>query len=256
MIEQRRIIRGDSWGLCLQQVLARAATDTASWMQRETQLLKSDANSLVGLLSLQDQCCYLKLYRYKSHVQKMLFRMGRGRAVRNFDIACKLATNGVPVPRPLACLQVPEGLLLLTEAIAGGSDLADLWQQQPAGAEAGKLLQGAGAAIARLHRAGYAHGDCKWNNLLCARDQFYLVDLDGAHKASAGSARQARDVARFTLNAEELAIGLPRYEMFLASYLQGVDEPRTDVIAGMLPILHTLRARHLTKYGERGQPLF
>jgi tRNA A-37 threonylcarbamoyl transferase component Bud32 len=246
---------GDSWGVTLQQVLAASSADTASWMQQHTHLLKSDANSRVGLLQLQREVCYLKLYCYKSSLQKLLFRLGHGRPVRSFDIALELLAKGVPVPRPLACLSVPEGILLLTEGMPDGRNLNDLWREQPASDELRQLVHGAGESVARLHLAGYAHGDCKWSNLLWTGQQCYLVDLDGAGKAAVGSAKQARDLARFTLNAEELAIGPELYELFLGSYLQGVSISRSVAIDRMMPVLRMLRDRHVAKYGERGRRL-
>jgi tRNA A-37 threonylcarbamoyl transferase component Bud32 len=117
------------------------------------------------------------------------------------------------------------------------------------------VLHSAGESVARLHRAGYAHGDCKWSNLLWTGGQCYLVDLDGAGKAPIGSAKQARDLARFTLNAEELDIGPELYEFFLQGYLQGVSVSRSVAIDQMMPSLRLLRDRHLAKYGERGRRL-
>ena len=263
MPDKLRIIRGassgagfgDSWGVALQDMLATSSKDTAAWMQQHTRLLKNDTNSLVGLLQLQQKECYLKLYRYKSTGQKLLFRLGRGRPVRSFDVACKLVQSEVPVPRPRACVLVPGGMLLLTEGIADGGNLNDLWRQQPAHDKFRQVLHGAGESVAHLHRAGYAHGDCKWSNLLWTGSQCYLVDLDGAGKASIGSAKQARDLARFTLNAEELNIGPELYELFLESYLQGVSVSRSVAMDQMMPALRMLRDRHVAKYGERGQRL-
>lgn len=224
-------------------------------MEQHTRILKSDVNSRVGMLQVQRQECYLKLYRYKSSLQQLQFRLGGGRPVRSFDVARELLENKVPVPRPRACLLVPGGMLLLTQGLSEGRNLNELWRKQPAEGTAGQLLHSAGDTVAQLHRAGYAHGDCKWSNLLWAGQQFYLVDLDGVCKASIGSARQARDIARFTLNAEDLELGSALYEQFLESYLRGIGRSRSEVIDSMMPILHTLRGRHLAKYGERGTRL-
>ncbi|RLA60825.1 MAG: hypothetical protein DRR04_04660 [Gammaproteobacteria bacterium] len=255
MPDRTRIIRGDSWGVALHDTLAASSNNTAAWMQQHTNLLKSDSHCRVGLLRLRHEQCYLKLYRYKSTVQKLLLRLGRGRPVRSFDVACKLAANEVPVPRPRACLLVPEGVLLLTEGIADGRNFNDLWPEQPVHDKFRQLLHGAGESVARLHRAGYAHGDCKWSNLLWTGSQCYLVDLDGVGKAPMGSAKQARDLARFTLNAEELGIGPELYELFLESYLRGIGGSRSMAIDRMMPALRMLRDRHRVKYGERGQHL-
>jgi tRNA A-37 threonylcarbamoyl transferase component Bud32 len=150
---------------------------------------------------------------------------------------------------------VPEGILLLTEGMPDGRNLNDLWREQPAPDEFRQIMHGAGESVARLHRAGYAHGDCKWSNLLWTGRQCYLVDLDGVGMAAIASAKQARDLARFTLNAEELAIGPELYELFLESYLQCVGASRDATMANMMPLLRMLRDRHLAKYGARGQRL-
>ena len=253
--DKTRIIRGGVWGVALQELLASSNIGTTQWMQQQTRLLKDDTNSRVGLLQLQSRACCLKLYVSKSARQKLLFRLGQGRAVRSFDSARMLAAAQVPVPEPLACLWVPEGMLLLTQGLATSRNFNELWRQQSEPREPARLLQAAGVAIAQLHRSGYAHGDCKWSNLLWDDQQCYLVDLDGTRKAPFAGVRQARDLARFTLNAEELGIAPERYALFLESYLHGTGASADAVIAAMLPWLDTLRQRHIVKYGERGHRL-
>jgi len=255
-VGKARIIRGDSWGAALREALVASPLDVMSWMQQHTQLLKSDDHSRVGLLQLRHQTCYLKLYCHKSTLQQCLFRLGRGRPVRSFDVACQLASSAVALPQPRACLLVPEGMLLLTEGICGGTNLSELWREPLAETTARQLLHCAAETIAHLHVAGYAHGDCKWNNLLWADNRVYLVDLDGATRAPRGGTGQARDLARFTLNAEELGVDADLYELFLAAYLHCTGEPRQAMIARMKPILQKLRRRHVNRYGERGRRLF
>ena len=82
-----------------------------------------------------------------------------------------------------------------------------------------------------------------------------FVDLDGVAKTGIRSGKQSRDLARFTLNAEELEIGLPLYDFFFESYLQVVNESRDEAVERMGPFLYSLRARHLSRYGPRGQRL-
>ena len=254
--DKTRIIRGGTWGAALQERLATSTIGTSQWMQEQTRLLKDDINSRVGLLQLRSRECCLKLYVSKSARQNLLFRLGQGRAVRSFDIAYRLTAARVPVPEPLACLRVPEGMLLLTQGLAGSRNLNEIWREQGEPQEPAGLLQAAGVAVARLHRGGYAHGDCKWSNLLWDDQQCYLVDLDDTRKAPLAGVRQARDLARFTLNAEELGITAELYALFLGSYLHGTGASRDSVVTAMLPWLETLRQRHSVKYGERGHRLF
>jgi tRNA A-37 threonylcarbamoyl transferase component Bud32 len=258
VVDHVRIMRGEFSVAALGDLLATPPVDAAAWMEQHTRLLKSDAHCRVGLLALQQQAFYLKLYLFKSATQGLLLRLGprHNRALRSFDVAAELVKSDVPVPAPRACLQVPGGTLLLAEAITGSDNLHDVWRRRSADEEAVRWLRGAGEAIARLHLAGYAHGDCKWHNLLWTGERVYLVDLDGAGKAASGGASQARDLARFTLNAEELTVSPALYEQFLQAYLQHMGGSRDAVVNRMLPILGKLRDRHLATYGERGQRLF
>lgn len=224
-------------------------------MEAHTRLLKSDEHSRVGLLTLREQLCYLKFYRAKSLPQQLLFRLRRGRAIAAFDIALELAAHRVPVPQPRACVQVPGGILLLTQGMPGAVDLKALWLQQSATSLAMQLMSAAGEVVGNLHSAGFVHGDCKWSNLLWSDGGFFLVDLEAVSHAVPGSRQQARDIARFTVNAEDLGVGAALYNQFFVSYLDRVGVSREALLAQVLPVLEELRARHLRKYGERGARL-
>jgi tRNA A-37 threonylcarbamoyl transferase component Bud32 len=225
-------------------------------MERHTRLVKSDRFSRVGLLVLAGELHYLKFYRPKSIGQQLWFRLARGRGVRAFDMGEALAGQGIAVPEPRACLLVPEGMLLLTEGLQGAGDLQALWRSEPGPGDPGGLMTAAGRALGRFHLAGYAHGDCKWSNLLWYAGHFYLADLEAVRAAPVGGRRQARDLARFTLNAEELSAGEAHYRQFLSSYCEATGTPRAMAIDRLLPDLRRLRARHRARYGERGAPLF
>lgn len=250
-----RILRGDNWGACLQNALAVSPLAELEWMRQHTQLLKSDTHSQVGLIPLQDRLCYLKFYSTKSMGQKILFRLGYARGLRSFDAATELLAADVRVPTPLACLLLPRGMMLLTDGIAGGQDLKALWQEDIGSTKEEMLMSGAGLALATLHNAGYCHGDCKWSNFLWSSQGFYLVDLEGVKRTDVGGKRQARDLARFTVNAEDMGVTTECYELFLASYLQGSNHSREIIIRAIMPFLRQLRQRHKLKYGERGQQI-
>ncbi len=251
-----RILRGGPWAERLVEALARPPADTAAWMEQHARLLKSDRFSCVGLLVLARELHYLKFYRAKSNLQRLGFRLGRGRGVRAFDMGEALARQGIAVPEPRACLLVPRGMLLLTEGLDGASDLQALWRREQGPGDPYGLMAAAGRALGRFHRAGYAHGDCKWSNLLWCAGQFYLADLEAVRQAPLGSRRQARDLARFTLNAEELSAGEAHYRRFLSSYCDATGTPAATAIGRLLPDLRKLRARHRVRYGERGTPIF
>jgi tRNA A-37 threonylcarbamoyl transferase component Bud32 len=250
-----RVLRGQAWANVLCSAIGPASEDIGGWLSEHTQVLKQDEHSQVGLLQLAGELCYLKLYRPRSTLQQLRFRLGRGRAVQNFDSTAALLTAAVPVPEARACVLAPGGMLLLAQGIAQASDVHTLWQLGCPGEMQENILRQAAHALARLHQQGFAHGDCKWSNMLWAQEQLYLVDLDAVLAARAGSARQARDLARFTLNAEELALQSALYEKFLQEYLQLMSLSRQDLMRAMLPPLQKLRLRHQLRYGNRGQRL-
>lgn len=249
------VLRDAGWAGRLLDALAQPPQDTGRWMEQHTRLLKSDRYSRVGLLELGGDLNYLKFYRHKSLGQQLRFWLARGRGVRAFDMGEALAGRGVKVPAPRACLLVPRGMVLLTEGLEGASDLQALWESGGGSPDPGGLLASAARTLAALHLAGYAHGDCKWRNLLWCAGNVYLVDLEAVRKAPVGGGRQARDLARFTLNAEELSVGESLYREFLSHYCDLTRTPPATAVDRLLPDLRKLRARHRKRYGERGEPL-
>ena len=231
-------------------------------MERHTRLLKTDVFSRVGMLDLQGRPCFLKLYLAKSRLQQLGFRLGYGRGVHSYDAAQRLALADLPVPAPLACLLVEEGMLLLTEGIDNSRDLRALWLEQPAAATAQQLMQVAGDTLAALHRAGFAHGDCKWSNLLWNGAQLYLVDLEAVRVVKAVRSqllplhtRQLRDLARYTVDAEALGASPGQYGVFMDRYCAGMGCRRELVTAGMLPAVEAIRKRHRDISGNNYPPL-
>jgi tRNA A-37 threonylcarbamoyl transferase component Bud32 len=255
MANRVRIIRGHSWAERLQEELTQSPLSPLEWMEEHTKIVKSSTNGLSGLLRLDDEVCFLKYYRFTSPLHRILFDLGFARPLHNFTAARDLGAQGVAVPRPLACLQVPQGMLLLIEGLSGPGNLEEVWRRQPTDEEALRLMRCAGESLATLHQSGYAHGNCKWDNLFWDGHRVCLIDLDDARRSAAGGEAQARDLARFTANAERFEIGLEKYAPFLDAYLQGVNESRREVTQRMLPILVQLRKKNLASHGPRGQRL-
>lgn len=262
MTSPGKILRGREWGARLAELMACAPPDTTGWMERHTRILKSDSFSRVGLLEVGGQDCYLKLYLAKSPLQKLGFRLGYGRGVHSFDAAVQMARDAMPVPEPRACLLVPEGMVLLTRALADGVDLRALWLAVPAAEDAQRLMHKAGETLARLHAAGYTHGDCKWSNLLWCGSSYHFVDLERVRKRSGGhvpagspARGQLRDLARFTIDAEELGASAEQLELFLVSYLGGMPWSRKEIVTRLQVLLPPIRERHLRRYRLQPRPL-
>lgn len=248
-----RILRGDRWATELLNQLD-TVTDIRRWMQEHTRVVKNNDNSLVGLLDLAGVLHYLKLYQSKSVVQSAGFRFGRGRAVHSFDLSRQLFDLGVPVPEPRACLQAGNQQLLLKQGLSEAEDLNSVWLSGLATTQQLDWLQRCGDALGHLHQLGFAHGDAKWTNLLCQHERLWLVDLDGVRRDS--DAAMYRDLARFTLNAEDREVDADVFEVFLQSYLHRSGSTRGAVTAGLAAPLKKLRQRHLQQYGPRGRQLF
>jgi len=251
-----RILRGDDWAAGLRACLPAATADMPGWMEHNTRLLKRDRYSAVGLLSVQGQLCCLKHYSAKSAWQNMGFRFAISRGVRSFDAAADLLQAGLKVPAPRACLWRPGAMFLLSQGVADSSDLRALWLAGPAVDAAGRYLRTAGETLAALHLAGFAHGDCKWSNLLWRRETCYLVDLEDAGRVRAPGgqqpalhARQLRDIARFTADAEALAVSPGQYQNFLASYCLAIHCTPAQLRDQVQQPLRLIRQRHRRKSG-------
>lgn len=249
------VLRGERWALSLRDRVAAGAADPFAWMERDTRLLKSDDHSRVGLLELEGSLCHLKCYRPKGPVQALGFRAGRGRGVAAFDNAVLLRRAGLDVPEPRACLRAGGAILLLTEALVEAADLRHLLVEAPVPASPADLLARAGAALAEWHAAGFSHGDCKWSNFLVTPQRMVLVDLEAVSRCNPAGEGPARDLARFTVNAEDMGMEPPAYRAFLDRYCSSMQLDPDAVVRRFLPRVEALRRRHREKYGERGRPL-
>ena len=65
-----KIKRGDVWAERLKEHLEAHPEGAAEWMEEHTQIIRSSDFFLSGLLRIDDQLCYLKLYRFKSFAEK------------------------------------------------------------------------------------------------------------------------------------------------------------------------------------------
>lgn len=261
MASPGRILRGEGWGARLVRHMGSSPACAVDWVEQHTRLLKSDPHSRVGLLEIEGQPCFIKLYLAKSFVQRLGFRLGYGRGLRSFAAADQLTRATVPVPQARTCLLVPEGMVLLTEAIPDTSDLRALWLAMPGLSSCLQLMGAAGAVLGRLHRAGFAHGDAKWSNLLWNGEHFYLVDLEAVRRLRTGSAhtrlhaRQSADLARFVIDAEELGTSPEQLERFLKAYLDGAAFTREQLVSQLRPLLPPIRERHRLRYRIPPRPL-
>lgn len=247
-----RVVRGKCPELVAR--LEQQTTPVANWCSQHAHTIKDTAHSWVGFVELDDASVWLKVFRPKGLAQQFSMRLGRHRALRSFNSANNLLKAQLPVPLPIACLQVGGEMLLVTKRLPQGGDLLSLWQSQGEHLPAA-IWREAGSVIGQLHRAGFVHGDCKWSNIYRAHDQHYLLDLEAVARVGVGASVAYRDVARFVLNAEDMGASSGILQTFLTAYACEVDSSIEEVSIATLPQLKRLRQRHERKYGRRGHIL-
>lgn len=241
-------LRGDVWAARLQGHMSSLPHDIRRWMDENTRLLKVDKYSHCGLLRVGGDLCFLKFYADKSPLHKLADKVRMPKALRSFEAAAALRWEEIPVARPRACLRARGGYLLLTKGIEDSDTLLNLWQGGMQDDLAVHLMRTAGETLAAIHRAGLCHGDCKWSNVLWGGGVLYFIDLDAARPAPPQSRRQARDVARFVVNAEELALDARYVEQFLDGYLRETGDDREELVERLQPQLKKLRGRVFKDY--------
>jgi tRNA A-37 threonylcarbamoyl transferase component Bud32 len=251
-----RVLRDGPLGQTLCNTLGAAGPDCRRWMADHACILRDGAHSLTGLASIEQRDCYLKLFSSKSGWPALQWPPGRARALNGFDAAKRLRRASLPVPEPLCCLRVPAGTLLVTDT-APGADLQSLWRGDPGHAlDWLSIMQRSAQSVAALHRAGYVHGDCRWTKLVLEGDRCALVGLEGVRRAARSSRREAADLARFTLQAEELQLPLEYFHAFVETYCIETCRNWAQVTAAVAPQLAALRRRRgRRRLGYRGHQL-
>ncbi|MEM1155292.1 MAG: lipopolysaccharide kinase InaA family protein [Pseudomonadota bacterium] len=256
MRERYRALRGQQWSTKLVATLPPATTSLVGWMEQHTRLIKQDRYSRVGLLQVDGHGCFLKLYLAKSTLQKAGFHLHIARGLRAFDAGRALRQAGLAVPETRACLLVPEGVLLMTEALAGEGDLREIGLADPDQINTAKHLRLAADVLSDLHLKGFKHGDCKWSNLLLYEGRFFLVDLERAKRIkikAQGLARwhlkQLEDMARFTADAERFGVRSDVFAIFVERYCDSFSCDSELLLQSVKPHLEHIRRRHLRRYG-------
>jgi tRNA A-37 threonylcarbamoyl transferase component Bud32 len=234
--------------------LAAAGSDAGDYLSQLGGLVKDGAASQAWLVEFEGVACFAKLYRHKSPLRRFLPGVTARRPRRAFHMASTMHREGLAVPRPLCCIAVPAGVLLLSAALARCESLAVAWPSLPAQRRKDCLALAA-RALAALHRAGYSHGDCKWHNLVIVRDTCYLVDLERARRG-AGDRGRARDVGRFAVAAEEAGVSQDQFDAWRLDYQSRVGLQTGDsFMAAASRYADLVRRRHARRYGLASRPL-
>lgn len=240
---------GERW---LSQVVA-AGGDAGDYLSRSGSPVKNGVDSQAWLVELEGAPCFAKLYRHKSPLRRLLPGLTARRPLRAFRMAHTMHREGLAVAQPMCCVALPEGVILVSAALARCDSLAVAWPSLPARRRSDCLALSA-QALAALHRAGYSHGDCKWHNFVAVHDTCYLVDLEAARRG-AGDRGQARDVGRFAVAAEEAGVSQDQFDAWRLDYQARVGSRGDSFMAAASRYAGVVRRRHARKYGLVPRPL-
>jgi tRNA A-37 threonylcarbamoyl transferase component Bud32 len=113
--------------------------------------------------------------------------LGLEAARREWRALVALHACGVAVPAPLALAALDEGGFVIATRFLEGHTLK---QRLAEAAERRALAVAVGELVARLHGAGWIHGDLHHGNLLVGEPGVYLLDLQAALPLRAARARR------------------------------------------------------------------
>jgi hypothetical protein len=109
---------------------------------------------------------------------------GGRRALRAFRMGTALAAAGLAVPSVvLAARRAGEGVLV-TRDVGGEDVLAALERRRSARGAKRALLAALGAEVARLHEAGFVHGDLVPANVRLVGERFVFLDNDRTRRSA------------------------------------------------------------------------
>ena len=153
---------------------------------------------------------FCKIYKYRSFLHSLKRAFRTPRAFRCFAGGRYLAELDFQTPEPVAAAVyykgfVPLQQILITRCLPPDTVYLDKAVKDADARTAGELLRSVTGFAAKLHQAGFAHGDMSLRNIYLLPDgqSFGLIDLDGIIHYPAGVPRcvAAREVARLISSA-------------------------------------------------------
>ena len=196
------------------------------------EVFKPGSRGYAVKVEIADRSYFLKAYDCLGWGYRLRNAFRRSRALRTWSVTWGLYLRGLPVPKPLVCLEerhlrLLERCYLVTEIVPEASDLAQAWERSSHQARI-ELLAKVGVLMGKLHRAGCSHGDMKWNNILLssgdAGANVVLVDTDSARIASKPTKRRIKkDTDRFLRDLQKHEKDPFFAELFRKSWSKGFD---------------------------------
>ncbi len=194
------------------QAVARALVDgnaPEGW-----QLLSSSAQARVARGTWEGQAVYLKVFLPRSPFEEFK-ALGRGsRGARSVDRSIQMRRAGFHTPPVLTYGRCATRLeYMLTESVSYPALNALLIRNSGSSilpfAERSRLLRAFGGEVARLHRAGWIHGDLRLGNVLCncsndiQHPEFWYLDNEGSRR-SYNARQQRRNLVQLVMTPREI----------------------------------------------------
>ncbi len=195
--------------------------------------------------------------RWTTRLANFLSGFGWGsRSLREAQVLEVLQRDGLPGPRCLAAGEDGQGqAFVLTEEVPQTVGLMAALRARPDGRARRELAARLGETLARLHRAGFAHGDLYAKHVLVRESdsEVYLLDWQRARCGSVTRACRIRDLACLHATLPEDLTGSRERLACLRAYL-GKESPRElrRLVADVEALARRLRRhRHIR---EKCQP--
>ena len=160
----------------------------------------------------------------------------KSRSFLEFNLLNWMHDQGLPVPRPVAALYAPKGVLyraaLLTQRIPEARPLEEVLRDR-------SLDQGVwmsvGAAVRRMHDLGVFHSDLNCRNILLdAQNRVWLIDFDKCRRRAPGdwTVQNLDRLLRSLRKENGKGDGLKWAEDDWAHLLAGYNDPRDQISHG------------------------
>jgi len=234
------------------------------WLRCNTFKIKSDAKKESGIVNFSSsKAVFIKRFFIDSPWKKILYALYRDQALQTFRLSLDMASAGIPVPRPLAVIRNPEGekkaVYLLSEALIHCRTLKKTIMGLSDHVQVQDLLDYLAFLAAKMHNAGFFHGDMKWKNIMIdprSNDSACFIDLDAAGRLSSRyDRRYARDLARFCIDIQENLPYRGQEQRFITTYSRFAARTPQSIMEHIQPYHMKIAAKHRTKYGIDPTPL-